>query len=120
MTAPPVEARLVVTKGATWRRKWTLTNPGDPETPIDLSSGYTAKGQVRRWYGDDIVLFEWSADQENIELRANGEIEITVAGSDSAAWAWWYGVYDIELVGPDTEPIRIAAGSVVVSPEVTQ
>lgn len=119
MTAPPIEANLVVPKGATWRRKWELTDPDSGE-PIDLSSGYVARGQVRPWYGSTTVLHEWSAAESNIELRANGEVEITVAGSDSSAWAFWEGVYDIEIVGPDSEPVRIAAGTIAVTPEVTQ
>lgn len=115
MTAPPVEANLVVTKGATWRYKWTLTNPSTG-IGIDLSSGYTARGQVRAWYGSTEVLHEWSAPA----LRANGELEVTITGAESTAWEWWNGVYDIELTGPNSEPIRVAAGSISVSPEVTQ
>lgn len=120
MTAPPVEANLVVPKGATFRHKWTLTDPGTGD-PLDLTqSGYSALGQVRAWYGSATVYHEWSSDEVNLVLRANGELEIVVTGIESTIWTWWYGVYDIELTDPSEEVTRVASGSISVSPEVTQ
>jgi hypothetical protein len=108
-----INATLVIPQGTTWQRRWRITDP-ETGTPRDLSE-WTARGQIRAYTAAPNVLFEWS-----IECDADGYVTVTVNPTDSTAWGWQDGAYDIELVDPTGRVARIAQGAVRVSPEVTR
>lgn len=118
MAVPPVYAPLVIEQGTTWSRAWMVTNP-DTGEPLDIS-GWSARGQVRKWAGSPEVLHEWSATAINITCGADGFVTVTVSPAESAVWDWCDGLYDIELTDPSDRVVRIAQGPVTVSPEITR
>lgn len=116
MASPTVYATLVIPQGTTWQRRWRVSDP-DTGTPRDLSE-WTARGQIRANYAATAVLFEWTGD--GIECDADGYVTVTVNPTDSSAWGWRDGMYDIELIDPAGRVARIAQGAVRVSPEITR
>jgi hypothetical protein len=116
---PPVYTPLTIEQGTTWQCRWPVADPTTGE-PVDLT-GWSARGQVRKWAGAEPVLHEWSVDADNLTLGVDGYLSITVDPAESSTWDWCDGRYDIELTDPNgTRVIRIAAGPVTVSPEITR
>jgi hypothetical protein len=108
----------VIEQGTTWRCRWPVINP---TTGAALNiSAWSARAQVRKWAGADEVLHEWSTTAGNLTVGADGYLTITVTPAESTAWTWSEGRYDIELTDPTGEVVRIAAGPVMVSPEITR
>lgn len=118
MASPPVYSSLEIRQGMTDRYRWPISDPATG-TPLDIS-GWSARGQVRKWPGADTVLHEWSTTAGNLTLGVDGYLTITVSPAESSAWDWSEGRYDIELTKPDGDVIRVAAGPVMVSPEITR
>lgn len=116
MVSPPVYETLIIRQGATFQRRWRITDPATG-TPRDLTA-WSARGHIRAHMSDVDTLFEWIGS--GISCDADGYVTITVPPSTSTAWVWTYGVYDIELVDPGGRVARIAQGAVRVSPEVTR
>lgn len=116
MATPPIRATLVIHQGTTWERRWRITDP-DTGTPRDLTE-WSARGQIRADHSTAAVLFEWAGDA--ITCDADGYVTVTVTPTESSAWGWNFGVYDIELLDPIGRVVRIAQGAVRVSREVTR
>lgn len=116
MASPPINATLVITQGATWERRWHITDPETGE-PRDLTE-WSARGQIRADHSAAETLYEWTGDAITCDI--NGDVTITVTPAESSAWAWRDGVYDIELVDAGGRVTRISQGAVRVSPEVTR
>jgi hypothetical protein len=116
MVTPPVNATLVIYQGATWEKRWRITDP-DSGVPRDLSE-WSARGQIRADHSAAAVLYEWTGDA--LTCDADGYVTATVTPAESALWGWRDGVYDVELVDPTGRVARIAQGAVRVSAEVTR
>lgn len=127
---------LVIPAGKSWvSPTWALLLDGEPVT----LTGRTVKAQVRESARDSQVLHEWSTTAGNVRVvtvtvvveNADGstsEVEtaavaLTVKPSESAAWAWRVGVYDVESTSTtdadDVWPI-IEESTVRVASEVTR
>lgn len=107
---------LVIPQGTTWSISWPVTDANGQ--PI-AGAGWSVRAQVRPYASSGLVLHEWSTTLGNATI-VNGSVALTVSASDSAAWPWRKGVYDVELTDPSGKVARLAEGTVVVSPEVTR
>lgn len=116
MASPPIYETLVIRQGATFERRWRITD-STSGAPRDLTA-WSARGHIRAHTSDVDTLFEWIGS--GIGCDANGFVTISVTSAESTAFAWRDGVYDIELVDPTGRVARIAQGAVRVSPEVTR
>lgn len=109
-----MNATLVIEQGTTWEKRWRITDP-DSGLPRDLTE-WSARGQIRADHSAADVLYEWT----DITCDVDGYVTISVTPTESSAWAWRDGVYDVELVDPTGRVTRIAQGAVRVSAEVTR
>jgi hypothetical protein len=89
-------------------------------TPIDLT-GFTAEMQIRSNIQSATVLYTASTANGDIVLGGiDGTVVLTIAATDTAAFDWTRGVYDMNLTSSGGVVTRLVQGSVVVSPEVTR
>lgn len=89
-------------------------------SPLDLT-GYTARMQVRQSVGSEQILLELTTEDGGIAIdAATGTITLQVSATDSAAFTWRAGVYDLELIDTGGAVTRLASGAVTVCPEVTR
>jgi hypothetical protein len=116
MATPPVNATLVIHQGTTWAKRWRITDPASG-VPRDLTE-WSARGQIRADHSAVTVLYEWATDA--LTCDADGYVTATISSTESTAWGWRDGVYDVELIDPIGRVARIAQGAVRVSPEVTR
>lgn len=108
---------LVIEQGATFTRTFVWKSDG---VPVVLS-GYSAQLQVRKTAADEEVLFEASTALGGLTINANaGEITLTISATDTAAFDWRFGKWDLELTSPGGIVTRLIEGEVSVSQEVTK
>lgn len=110
---PAVRTDLTIEQGTTWSHGWRVTYSGEP-----IGAAWTARSQVRRRIDDPAVLHTFAAT-----VTAQGDVILSADAAVSTAWTWTSGVYDVEVVGPvslGSPVLRVAQGSVTVSPEVTR
>lgn len=117
---------LVVSQGAdnSWALVYRVVE-GDTETRPDLTAGYEARAQFRARTGGDVwvSLTHDVVDGTGIELATEGVIRILLDHTVTEDPAWntrKAGVWDLELVKPGGEVVRLAMGAVRVSPDVTR
>ena len=90
-------------------------------TPINMT-GYAVRMHVRAAYGAADILLNLTTANGGFVLTdaVAGEFELIVNDSDGSKLANFdEGVYDIELVAPDTRVTKYLRGGVGVVPEVT-
>lgn len=107
---------LVIPQGATWEIHWPVLNLDG--TPTDLTT-WGVRAQVRANVNAVTVLYEWNSAAANVSLLT-GEVVLSVPASDSSAWVWTDGVYDVELFQSDGTVIRLTQGQIKVNKEVTR
>lgn len=83
---------------------------------IDVT-GWTFELQIREKYTSTTVLYSPTI---NITSAIDGEIEIVLTDTATAALPVKSLVYDLEALRPDTTRIRILKGACIVDPEVTR
>lgn len=111
--------KLPIDQGATFRRRLTWKT-GTPSLPVDLT-GYTARMQVRSEITDAAILLTLTTENGGITLGgAAGTIDLYISATATAGFTWETGVYDLEMVASNGDVIRLVAGAVSVSPEVTR
>jgi hypothetical protein len=107
------KANIVIDQGATFNTELNLTdNNGNP---LDLT-GYTAEGQIRKWYtSSNATSFTVS-----IPSPTTGTIYLSLTANQTGNL--WYGryVYDIITVDSANTVTRVVEGIATVTPEVTQ
>lgn len=110
---------ILIEQGATFKLmlRWK-DSEGDP---IDLT-GYAARMQVRPFVLSDEVLLSLTDDSDGgITLGGvEGTIEIEAEADQTELIGSRKGVYDLELVTPQDDVIRLVQGTVQISPEVTR
>jgi len=125
---PAAKKNLTIEQGATWRGTYTLLQPAAAGTPvanmlpIDLT-GYSARMQIRPDYTSTTVLVELTPANAGISITAaTGQINLHISAADTAALTFTDApaVYDLELIEPGGDVIRLLKGSVTLSPEVTK
>lgn len=118
---------LFINQGETFDRTLTFYPDGaydlitnaPTDDPVDLT-GYSARMQIRRnVHSADALLSLTEGD--GLTLGDDlGTIRILIDADTSSDWVWRSGVYDLELVMPTGEVLRLLEGDVKVSPEVTR
>lgn len=108
---PAVQTNLTIEQGADWSHGWRVTYNGAP-----IDGTWTARSQVRRDPGSPDVLHELAAS-----VNADGSVVIAIPAAVSSAFEWRYGRYDVEATNADASVrLRVASGTVTISPEVTR
>jgi hypothetical protein len=109
-----IRADLVIPTGVAWAGPfWALV--GDEGEVVSLT-GRTIHAQVRSAPGAPDVLYEWSTARGNVAVSevsvtyvdaddvehtiTTAAVSLLVPASDSAAWRWTLGVYDVLVVDP--------------------
>lgn len=109
---------IAIDQGATYRQEFIWKDSNNDV--IDLT-GYTARMQIRRKKSSDSFEHEATTENGGIAITAlTGSVVVTISATDTAAFEFTKGVYDIELVSGTGVVTRLLEGSVEVSPEVTR
>lgn len=92
-------------------------------TPLDLT-GYTVRMQIRDKIGGTVLASTETGDAPLNTIKATvdaaeNKILIEIAATDTAAFTWTKGVYDVELVSPTGVVISPLSGEAVVKKEIT-
>ena len=112
----PAKYNIVCPQGSTFDLQFTYKIK---KFPVNLT-GYTARMQVRESYTSFNTLVSL-ATGSGITLGGKaGTISIFISAVETAAFNPNAYVYDLELVSPNQEVIRITEGSFTVTPEVTR
>lgn len=120
---------LVISQGAdnTYAYRYS-TSDGTTTTPVDLT-GWQARAQVRPRPGGTVWLDLTSqaptAAGSSITLGADGFITVHIHHAETEAAEWntparAKGVWDLELIAPSGEVIRLVMGAVELSADVTR
>jgi len=125
---PAAPQNLLIEQGATWRAIFMLLQPGATGTPIADRlpinlAGYSARMQIRPDYTSTTVLAELTLANAGISITpATGKIDLYISATDTAALTFTDApaVYDLELIEPGGDVIRLLKGRVTLSPEVTK
>jgi len=111
---PAVKRTIEVEKGATFVLALRLS---DASGPMDLT-GYSGRMQIRETMtSPDAALDITDAD---FTFDSTGHIRIEVDDARTTALTITSGVYDLEIVSPDSFVTRLLEGKVKVSPNVTR
>jgi len=114
--------KLTIEQGSTFRKLFTW-KAGAPAVPVDLT-GCTARMHIRETIPSAKILHSLTTENGGITLGGiAGTFALYIAATDTAAFTWTAGVYDIEIVFPavpEPDVQRKLYGAVVVTPEVTR
>lgn len=109
---------LLIEQGATLSQSFVWTDSSG--AAINLI-GYTARMQVRSSVTSATTLLELTTENGGITITGgSGTVTLTQTATQTAAYTWRQGVYDLELVSGGGVVTRLVQGSVTVSPEVTR
>lgn len=109
-----VYANLNIDQGTDFQS--TITVEGSNGLPFDLT-GFSARGQIRRNYTSS-TAYNFTATITN---PTDGEINIFLDHSVSAAMKAGRYLYDIEIVQSSSEDItRVIEGQVEINPRITR
>jgi hypothetical protein len=104
---------LCIEQGATFRRVLKLRNGG---STVDLT-GYTVRAQIRPTPGSDTLFHNMTPDILVDALM--GEITLVIPHTDTETFTWKQAYWDLELVEPGGDVVRLLKGKATNDPEVT-
>lgn len=119
---------LCINQGATYTRTFIWSagvccaagqggTVGATPTLVDLT-GYTAEMQFRPYALSTTLYYDASS---NITLGGTaGTIALVIPASVTETFIWFQGVYDLLLTDSSGNVTRLLAGSIVISPGVSQ
>lgn len=118
---PAGTLNLTIEQGATFRKLLTWKT-GTPPTPVDLT-GYAARMQMRNspTAPTAVVSITNTPNSQGVITLGGltGTIEIYI--NDTATMSITSGgVYDLELIAPNTDVIRLVQGKYTISPNITK
>lgn len=114
--------KLTIKQGATFRQKFVYKAGTSvaAAVPVDLT-GFICRAQMRPDYNSTAVRAYWSSENGGIILgAATGEITLFSSAAETELMPAERGVWDLELVAPDGEVLRLLEGNTEVTPEVTR
>jgi len=119
MTTTPGKYNFFLHPGATFAK--TVTWKDENNALVNLT-GYTARMQMRETVDAVTPFLVLTTENGGITLGgAAGTISLLVSATNTSAVQLTQGVYDLELVAPDTVTVtRLLEGIVFVDPEVTR
>jgi len=109
-----VMSDLIIQQGTDDSFVWPVTDADG--LPIDLT-GWSVSAQVRNIR--DNIVHEWNDEEENVAYQ-DGLIYILWTSTESAAWTWTEGKYDLEATLPGGNVIRLDQGFISLAKEVTR
>lgn len=119
MSAAKLKTPIYIEQGATFKMQF-IWQTGEPPVPVNLT-GYTAAMQIRASVGSSDILVNLTTENGGISLEdALGVINLYIPSSQTAIFNWHVGVFDLEMIAPSGEVIRLIQGTVTVSHEVTR
>ena len=102
---------LVIDQGSDFVSSFAITGPDDAS--VDLST-YTGQSQFRKHATS--MLFH----SINVDLQANGVVELTMSSSETAEVEPGRYLYDVEITDALNNVTRILEGTVTVTPNITR
>lgn len=110
--------KLKLEQGVTLRQPFTWRAAG---VPVDLT-GYAARMQIRPEIGSSAVLAELTTDNGGILITdpVSGTFVLYLDDAATAELEFDEAMYDVELIAPNGDVIRVLQGVVTLSPEVTR
>ena len=109
---------LKIEQGATFRQSFNWAANG---SPVNLT-GYTARMQMRDPIGSPIIIHELTTENGGITFSdvLAGKIELFISDADTSAFKFDSCVYDLEMIAPNSDVIRLLEGEITLSKEVTR
>lgn len=86
--------------------------------PVDMT-GFTARMSIKNKVGGTELLSLTTANGGIIIQEAEDLITLLISATDTAAFTWTKGVYDLEMVSPGGVVSALLTGTVTVKAEVT-
>ena len=112
------ELDLLIEQGATFQKKLIWQDADG--NPIDITN-YTGRMQVRESKDATVILVELTTVNGRITIGgANGEIDLEIDATTTAALTFSSAVYDLELEDTGGIVTRLVEGKVKLSFEVTR
>lgn len=109
---------FVIEQGATFKQR--IVWKDSSSVPVNLT-GYSARMQARRSKTATEVLVELTTANGRIALGgAAGTIDLTIPADVTDTFTWTRGLFDLELVKPNGEVVRLLRGEFTVSSGVTR
>jgi len=105
---------LIIQQGTDAALQWPITDENG--LPIDLTD-WTFAAQVRNIR--DNIVHEWSEADGNVVVE-DGAVYLQWTATESAAWTWVEGVYDLEATLPNGIVVRLDQGFISLAKEVTK
>lgn len=114
----PNKHNLYVFKGATF--DYLFIWKDEAGALVNLT-GYTARMHMREKVESPTPFLSFNTSDSSIVLGGvAGTIRLKATAAATSAVAVKQGVYDLELVAPNTEVVRFLEGMVIISDEVTR
>ena len=109
--------KLKIEQGATWRKVFVWKAAG---VPVDMT-GWKARMQIREAVDADEILQELTSENGGIAIEPLlGQFTLKLTDTQTSALEFDEAVYDVELIAPNGDVIRVMQGVVTLSPEVTR
>ncbi len=86
---------------------------------MDLT-GYKARMQIRSSVSSSDVIHELTSENGGIDIQSNGVIGLYISAEDTANFDFKTAVYDLEIIAPSLDVVRLMEGQVTLSHEVTR
>ena len=115
---PAAKLKLKIEQGATFRQSLNWSANG---APVNLT-GYTARMQMRNPIESPTIIYELTTENGGITFPdvLAGKIELFISATDTSAFKFDSCVYDLEMIAPNTDVIRLIEGEITLSKEVTR
>lgn len=112
------KVNIRVPQGTTYRHEFSYVD--EAGAAVDLTN-YTARCQFRETLESTTPFFDATTANGKIEITPlTGLIVLEVPHEDSSAFTILKGFYDIEIIAPNSDVIRVVQGRVTVDREVTR
>jgi hypothetical protein len=106
--------------GIDWSATLTVTDP-DSGDPLNLAGGgYELRAQVRANVAADVVLHEWTTEDNTITTDSDGQVTLASTAEVTAGMTWAVGYYDLVLIYPSGRRVLLAEGVALVVPTITE
>ena len=115
---PAAKLKLKIEQGATFRQSF---NWSTNDSPVNLT-GYAARMQMRNPIESPTIIHELTTQNGGITFTDElaGKIELFISDTDTSAFKFDSCVYDLEMIAPNSDVIRLLEGEITLSKEVTR
>lgn len=120
----PSDVEITIYQGATFRHSFTWKSGPTEATalPVDLT-GAVARAQIRETYASATAIANLTTENGGVILGGSaGTVTLYLSATATAAFPTpakpvrW----DLEIVWPDGDVVRLLEGQAMISPEVTR